>query len=326
MTQRNVVLLFLMLTLSVPTAAAKDGSKKPNPLRGSGLVYRNVVTALSMKKDADLTYNPYYAMYLGLAGRWWFGKRVYVGADFGVTRELTEADDTTYSGEWLADDLEIRVGASKFLTIPVLKIDFSADLAGVTPTSKLSQARTLILGLRLGLNASRTFSLLEGLTVSYGLAVLKNFNRYTTSQQEAPLIPGCSSADGFCEVYLNMGDRNPSWRLSHLLDLSLDITAWLGLSGGIGVAISYLYPGVDDERVSYEPVESTDRRYGMMYRLELYGKPIPALGLALGVTTVNPQLKADSTYEQPFVNRYTAIYLDLTIDVEGLVSQLTREE
>jgi len=37
---------------------------------------------------------------------------------------------------------------------------------------------------------------------------------------------------------------------------------------------------------------------------------------------VNPQLRPDSGYEAPFINRYTTVYLDLTLHVDGLVSQI----
>ena len=330
---RLKILVMLLVACHLPLApvqaqslTAKGETKKQSAWRGSGMVYRNVATAYSAVKDAELTYNPYYAMYLGGSVRYWLSRFIAIGADIGVTRELTQADDTTQSGEYLFDDLELSLSAPKFYTIPVLDVPLAAALTLVTPTSKLSRARSLNLGLRLGVGASRTFKLLKGLTIAYGLSGTKFFNNYTTAARQAPLVPGCNSADGFCDVFLNTGDRNPSWRLSHLLDLSLDITKWIGLSGRAGIVIDYLYDVSTDERVSYVPSENTDRRYAMVYGAELYTRPMPSLGVSLGFSTVNPQLKANSTYEQPFVNRYTAIYLDLILDIEGLVAQLSGED
>jgi len=63
-----------------------------------------------------------------------------------------------------------------------------------------------------------------------------------------------------------------------------------------------------------------------MYGLGLTVTPIQALSIGLGAETGNPQLKADATYERPFFNRNTVVYLDLTLDIDGLVQQLTSNE
>jgi hypothetical protein len=49
------------------------------------------------------------------------------------------------------------------------------------------------------------------------------------------------------------------------------------------------------------------------------------LEVGLGYETVSPQLAPDSTYYNPFYNRYTTLYLDLRLEVDGLVAQIEGE-
>jgi hypothetical protein len=40
------------------------------------------------------------------------------------------------------------------------------------------------------------------------------------------------------------------------------------------------------------------------------------------MSTVNPQLKPDSTLQDPFVNRYTTLYFDVRFHIDGFIAQL----
>ena len=294
------------------------------PWRGSRLFVRNAVSAISLKKDAELTYDPYYAIEFGLSARWWFGRYVYTGIDFGFDVEVTDSNVTTEKHEVWLQDLVVRVGGSRFLTIPWVGIDFSADLSLLAPTSKLSQARSRYLGIRPAVTVSRTFDVLSGLTLSYTFQATKSLNEYTTSTLESPRVPGCAGDAAQCASFLSSGLRNPSWTLAHVFQVSMDFLDWLGLRGSVGIVQDFLYPMEErDERVSFSPIDGTDERFTMLYELELYTKPLPALGIALGARTINPQLAPNSTPETFFFNRYTTVYLDVSLDVAGLISQLT---
>jgi len=322
-----VVAVMLLLLLSGGYASATEfvaSSAENAPWRGTKLVYRNVATAFSFDKGAELTYNPYYAMTFQVSPRWWFGRIFWVGADAGLSREITDSDSTTKSGEVLWDDTLVRAGASRFYRIPVVGIEFSAGLDLIAPSSKLSQARSLYLGLRPFLGISRTFPLLKGLTLFYSLQGTKFFNEYTTSSRKSPLIPGCSG--GACDPYLNSGLRNPEWRMTNLGGISMEFTDWIGLSASAGLVMDFVYAQeTQDPSVTFQPQEGQDdRRYTMVYEVEVHTRPMPSLGIAVGASTVNPQLRANSTYEDPFINRYTTVYVDLTFHVDGLVSQILK--
>jgi len=308
--------------LAVPSGArAQTETPAPSPIRGTQLFFRNIGTAISMDKNAELTYNPYYAMELGFAARWWFWKHLYLLADVDVSREITNADDTTRQGEYWWGDVRGGFGGSA-PPIPWVGIVVSGRVSAYLPTSKLSKARTLLVSLRPELSISRRFDLLHGITLSYGLQVTRNFHEYTTSQRELPLVPGCEGSD--CARFLNFGYRNSAWRLTNLAALSVDFFDWLGISADAAVVVDYLYPSrAGDERVSYEPQKPTDERYLMVYGLELYGQPMDSLSLAVGAVTANPQLAPDSSLEKPFFNRYTQLYFDVRFNIDGFVAQLT---
>jgi hypothetical protein len=293
------------------------------PWRGSQVVFRNSFSINSLDRSAELTYNPYYAMSWSFRPRWWFDDHVFVRAGIDITRELTEADETTYSGEAVIGDLALVGGISKFLSVPWVGIDFSADLVITMPTSKVSQSRTLNFGVGPGLRLSKTFNLLRALIIGYNLRVSLYSHRNTTSERETPLITGCMATEGGCDAFLNTGVRNPVLRLVQVADVTLVVLDWFGVGISFGHVIDWLYTFEDDDpRVSYQPQESTNQRYLSVFEVEAFFNPIDSLEIGVGYSTVNPQLAPDSTYYNPFYNRYSRVYIDLRLRIDGLVSQI----
>jgi hypothetical protein len=313
----GVLTALFLLVMSAPALAVES---KPAPWRGSTFSYRNAASAISLDKGAELSYNPYYVMSFEFAPRWWFGKYAYVSADADLSRELTDADDTTREGEWWWGDVRVGAGGTA-PRIPVVGLIFSAKVDVIAPTSKVAQARTMILGVRPQVSVARTFKVLSGISLAYAFQATRFFNEYTTSQRKVPLIPGCTGGAS-CARFSNLGLRNTEWRLTNAASVGIDFTSWLGLSADFALIVDTLYDMAEDDRVSFEPQGGTNKRYLMAYSAEVWGKPMPSLGLALGFSTVNPQLKPDSSYEDPFINRYTTVYLDLRFHIDGFISQL----
>ena len=150
-------LLVFCLFSAIPGAAASDSAGAPTakseseegekrefkaPYRDSEVVYRNVVSARSFNRNADLTYNPYYAMELELSPTFWLGEHLFSALDVSLVRELTNSDTTTKEGETVLQDIYLAFGAPKVVTIPVVKIDVSPSIRFYTPASKVSRART----------------------------------------------------------------------------------------------------------------------------------------------------------------------------------------
>ena len=313
---------------SVEPDANEDQWKEP--WRGSSFTYRNVATAVTFNRDAELGYNPYYAMSWMFGPRWWLGDVFNMSASLSLTRELTHSDWSTYEGETQVSDFVLGVGAARFVTIPVLDIGISASLKLIAPSSKSSQARTMIMGIKPGLALSRSFDVLSGINLGYSFSVTKTFHEATTAQREEPNIAGCVGTAEGCETYMNTGARNSSWGLYNGFSLGVGFVDWLSMSANFGLLHSILYKqeDVEGELMSeWQPGDDdTNVRYIMLYGLELAAKPNPALTVAIGADTANGQLAPDSSYQKPFFNRYTAIYLDLRLDFAGLTSQLTSSE
>ncbi len=322
-----VLVLALVVTLVTgPGATTAAAETEPAPWRGSAVTYRNVVSALTAAPDAELTYNPYWAMAVVIRPRWWFDDVFEVSATLAIERELTNSDFTTQTGETLVGDLVLSAGAHRFLAIPVVDIGLSADLALIAPTSKVSQARSLMLAVRGGLSLDHTFDLLEGLTLGYGFQGMYRAHRFTTSTLDSPYIPGCATGGAGCEPYLQTGLRNADWRLINRFELGMAFTSWLSFGVDVAILTDHLYPLTLDDSVTHTPQQTTDWRHTMSYGLALTARPMPSLAVRLGASTANPQLAPDSSRREPFFNRYTTIYLDLSLDIAGLVSQLSPSE
>jgi len=315
-----------------PTETKKEAPEAPkapkalSPLRGTTLSVINTVTALSVDPSAELTYNPYYAVTLSLQPWWWFNDIFYVNARLDISREITEADTTTQSGETILGDTKVSVGASKFWVIPVVGIDLSSRLSIIAPSSPHSQAQSLLTGINGTFTLGRTFDAAGPLRVQYTVGGTGRLHRYTTSQYESSVIPGCVGGSVACDSFFSTGRRNAHSRLSNSIALSWQPLKWLGISTSFGLYLDWLYPVQSDDAVSNVPLDPTNRRVLMSTHIEVATKPISSLTVALGASTVNPALQPDSTYYTPFFNRYTTVYLDLRLSIADLVSVLTPAE
>ena len=333
----GVLLLVAALLVGMPwgAAAASEGeetvtsgqAESKAPWRGSAFVYRNTLRAYSLDAASELSHNPYYAMSFSFQPSWWFGDHLYVRASLDVIRELTNSDETTDYGEAWVSDLAFIVGYSKFYKIPVVGIDISADLVIKTPTSKPAMARTLIMGIGPGLRITRSFDLLKGLSIGYSFRANPNLHRKTTSETENPWIGGCISSSGGCDQYFNTGYRNAKFRLHQGFDVSLGILDWLSVSLSYGVLIDWLYD-IDKSDDQYEILqisEPQNRRYYSVFEAQVTFTPMPAFQVGLGLSTFNPQLKPDSDYYNPLFNRYSMIFVDMRLSIDGLISQITND-
>lgn len=286
------------------------------PWRGSQFVLRNALAPISLDAGVDQTHNPYYAMTWSFQPWWWFTEQIFVRARLDVVHELTEADDTTYDGEALVEDLRLVVGGSGLYTIPYAGVNVSADLVLTLPTSKASHARTLLMGIGPGLRLSRSFPLLKGLVVGYNLRFTPRLFSFTTSERETPLVPGRPET-------LGTGTRNPYFRFTQMADASVKILDWLGASLVLGHAIDWLY-GVGEAEVSLETLPNQDRHFLTYFELALSFRPLDELEIGVGYSALHPQQRPDSSYYVPFFNRYSVLFVDLKVHAEAVVTRVRR--
>ena len=97
----------------------------------------------------------------------------------------------------------------------------------------------------------------------------------------------------------------------------------MGVSLSYGWFVDWLRPVTGDEGYEiYEPMEAENQRYLSYFGASVYFIPLKSLMVNLNYETYSPQLAADSTYYNPFGNRYTTITLDLILRVDGLIALL----
>jgi hypothetical protein len=295
--------------------------RKPAPWRGSRFSWRHEVGQTTLEQDY-LTYDPYYAMVFTFEPRWWFTENLYLKARLDVTQELTQSNVTTYDDEAWVSDLGISVGMARFFRVPVLGVDLSADLALTAPTSKVAWSRNLVMTIRPSLRLSRSFDLLGGLAIGTTLRTGPSLHTTTTAVLENPRIRCPGRSEG-CGEYQSTGVRNPFWRLSQTFDVWLGVTDWFSASVATGYYVQWLYGLPSEALVSNQPQADQPARYSTLLALELTFKPLKAIEVGVGYQAFMPQLAPDSSYYNPFDNPYSVLFVDLRLDVDGLIAQIT---
>jgi len=191
-------------------------ARQPNPWRDSEVDYEHGFSAISLAKNAEPTYNPYYAHRLTLIPYWHVGEFFAVRGRFILEQELTNADDTTGKHEVVASDLTVDTSFTG-VTEPYSGIKFKGGVRWLFPTSKASQAQTLQIGIGPGVSLERSFPILEGLTISYAGRILFYINRYTSPNNTSSWLAVCGNdiSSPTCGPTWQNGGVNPWGRLIH---------------------------------------------------------------------------------------------------------------
>jgi hypothetical protein len=299
---------------------------KRSPFRNSYFLYENTFSAYSLKKDAQLTYNPYYAMSYSFRPRYYVWKDLYVGLRWDLEQELTDADATTKYRQVIWSDVLLDLAWTTAYTIPTVDIIFTPKIRVELPASLQSQARTLYLSLGPGFNLTRIFDVWGGIVLQYAFRYTKYFNKYTSTLSEEPLLE-CPEK-GACR-YDVIGPQNPSMRVTNDFYLEIRPTTKFFIDALVEVRNYILYPVPDAEYETVtgtETVGSSGKRHSgyMWYIFELGYDILPFFTVAVGSSTYNPMLNPESEYYPPFFNRYTNLYLDFAIDLDGAINAIIK--
>lgn len=297
------------------------------PYRGTSIIYENAFTALSVDPSAEPDYNPNYVMSWTFSPRYYLYDRLSARLGFSIEQELTNSDSTQDIYEPVVSDLSLGFMYAPFYTIPVVDIRMSGGISFGFPTSKTSQARTLYFSLAPSLSLARSFDVLGGLELSYGFRYSKNFNKYTGSVSEDTVFPCPSNLTDRTECF-NMGSRNASMSFSNTFSAQIYWIERFYTAVQVGVVNTLLYPVAPAEVDTLggsvavdESSDNTNHRGAMSYAIEVGYDAWDFLSFAVGVSTVNSQLRDDGDYWAPFFNRYSSIYFDIALSVDGLVQE-----
>lgn len=306
----------------------QESDQEPLPYRGTSVVYENAFTAVSLDPAYEPDYNPSYVMMWQFNPRYYLYDTLSARLSFSVEQELTDSDWTQSEREPIVSDITLGFLYSPFYKIPVVDILLAGGVTFGFPTSKVSQARTLYLSLAPTFSMRRAFDVLEGLELAYAFKYTKNFNKYTGAVSEDVQFPCPLSLVDRTECF-NMGSRNPSMSFSNSFSVQMYFLQRLYATVQVGVINTLLYPVAPAEIDTLggpvpvgESSDNTDHRASMSYAIEVGYDALDYLSFAVGVATANAQLMDDGSFRAPFFNRFSNIYLDVVLSVDGLVQTI----
>lgn len=320
------ILVFVLLSGAASTAMGQAVGGAPAGVSGGGgsrfagsmVSLRPTVSALSLDKSAEPTYNPYVATELMLAPRLGIGQRVSLSAMLIATREHTNSDWTSDAGESTLSDTFVTANV-RILTIRSAGLSLSGAVQLRLPSSKASQARTLMLGTLGGLTAawSKPFTLF-GVQQRVSLVLIgragKLLHRYAEASLETPWLTDCGALPTGCARFAHSGARNIDWRTQLISSLSYQAHPKVSVSIQVGSFYDLLVPltTAKTQGLTIEPDPTDPSARGIVfYIVSLAVQPHPAFSIAAGTETASAHLAPDSTYRKPFFNRSTLLFIAL---------------
>jgi hypothetical protein len=310
---------------------------KQLPWHDSTFGWSNSLSALTFS-TTDNTYNPYFDMMLA------FRPRYYIRDDFSLRArllldvELTVADDTSSVREWVVSDLWLdAVYDPKWMEIPFLKVQVIPSVRFVFPTSIVSRARSLVMGIGPGFTLRREIPLLKkkvlnSLELTYGFRAIKNFNQYAETSIDISLCANFNRP----ECQQDGGKRNVATEMVNFFDAKLQILEKLSFSLTMFVINDFVY-GLKDTTVQLEGYTSSTNQpimpanAGVNMRGYLWGiidlsyDFYDWLGVSAQVSTFHPMITPSANeYYGPWFNRYTQLSLGVTITTDKLYNQVKK--
>lgn len=318
---------------TVATAAKSAEPKKRWPWRGA-VTLRNMTSATLLTPAYEQTYLPSETLALMLTPRYAFNDTMSIGLFQYATVELTNTSNTKYRNEpQLSDTLVSFAWAALAGKIgdkddPKNHNGYGVGLQAVwgLPTSKASIARNVYSSFGIGGNGRVT---LYGVTASLMARASHNFAKSSTMEFDDHQILSCvgEGAAGCSSSLLSTGVRTAAWRLMTIGSLSYPITNDLVVSLGAGQITDWL-PDLNPATVSAygAPPTTLSTAGDQNFRAIMYWgvgvdyNILSWLSAGLGLETYNLQLKGNGTYELPFVNRNTSMYLQFAVALDGVQS------
>lgn len=297
------------------------------------ITWSNSMSLDTVNGDRLLSENPTYAMAFAIAPRWTFDNGLTLSAAQMFWVELTESGSTTTERQW-EFPLDFRLGASMPLPWTPGDFRFTARAALVLPTSKTSRASGGIMSPGGGLAISRSFDVLEGLSLSGGAS----YRYWIASRNVAEASTFASSPFGdddgrVCAV----ADHNDptsssciggSARSKHFVAASLGVNLMpvAGLSVGTSFAMIWnkahdLAPA--DFTASGVPMTLPDEsethlRIATLFSLSIGYRFTRYLNGSLAFVTIAPEFDDDGDRENPLWNEFSTLDLNLTFSLDGL--------
>lgn len=313
--------------VAIAAASSVAKAKKEVPWRGSLLYYGHGISALTLNKSAEPWYNPNYSHHLDFWLEWHWTDKLFTRATYSLGQEFTQGDDTNSLYEIVGSDLNFDTGLGGLELPAGFKAGAMVRLS--LPTSKASQAQTRLFGLGPVGILSRKFNVAGGINVIYLASFNWRFHRSTTAENNSPELVACglSKVDA-CQDYFNTGMLNAWGALGHGPRVLWTPTEKLMFIGYFSMSDSFLYRLSPAQAQFAGSTQLTNEntagvRYSNAFGLIANYEVTKQVGLSLSVATAGGQLAPDSTYRNPFFNRYSTFSLDAVIDIEAITESLS---
>lgn len=303
-------------------------AKKKKIYRGSMVTYENIFSAYSLSQSAQQSYDPYYAMSLTFMPQVWLRDDMFVQARIAAEVELTLSEMTDTKREPILSDLTLTYLWAGAYTIPALKVRVSPSVRLRFPTSKISQARSLLFSVGPGFALTRSFKLHGGkyfnnLMVNYAFRAAKPFNEYTTTQVDVVCgnfnRPECQHS----------GNRNVNWQFVNAFSVRTVAHPKVILTLSFAMINQLLYEGsafdkeLADGTIVRIPATENNHNALIQAGLDVTVPVAKWLYASAGVIAFHNQLTPDSSYWVPLINRNAMIYADATVAIAPFIEMLT---
>ncbi len=272
----------------------------------------------------EQTYNPTHTLALVSAPRFSLTDKLQLRMwQYTTLEPFTQSDSNTYKGETTLSDTSVTL-AYKAYRNEALGLGVNVGAMVGLPTSKGSiyKHTRMTPGLDLGLSWSK--GIFSVATVTRGSYI---WTESTTALLNNFPISGCNIGDPSCAGLDQGSSRTAEFRFFNILVLAAQPLPRLGFSATMGVINDVLHPS-DPTSITNKgtglviPVgvasTNSNMRATMYWGLAADFKINDAWSLSAGTEVFNPQLKLNSTYESPFINRYTNVFLDVVLSPEKL--------
>jgi hypothetical protein len=323
------VVLFLTAIVSslaaaqaVPGVQANTGNDDGTtaakvPYRGTSVSYGHSLSAYNPTPETWA-----YTHRIGLMPEWHFNESFAVRGRLFIVQELTLSDTTNRPHEVELWDLWLD-GVWSGWKEKVTGIKFGADVRFTLPTSKQSQAASRLFTFGPGVNVSRTFKVLEGLTLAYSFRGTWRFNRFATRQNQGGLITNCEVSNIEACSATSSGSPNTQADILHGPTVLFNPHEKVNISATFFMQRGWLAALPATELAAAVPVQTRDF---MGFSFGVTWQPWDVVGLTLSSFTFANQLGSDGLLMFPLFNRNTTVSLDATFDLEAVVSSITKEK
>jgi len=244
-----------------------------------------------------------------------------LSAGIGVQRFLFEVNTTFKNETWWED---LTLGADVTVPTPTLAGEAEFPLSGgfgvntSLPTSKASQAETLILSPAVYGEGAITVPILDGWRWGYRFTAAPRLHTFTTMAYAAPRP--CSAATG-CALgrSTDTGWLNTKLQLTHGMSTSITtLQEMLSLSVSMDVTYGFLYDLSPSPKYSEavlgtpgNPSGGTPVNLTSSFLMDLSFAPHDSFAVSVGLWTPGG-MRPNGGWYNPLANRWSQVYVDLT--------------